>query len=169
MTTIKEAAAKFLAHKRVAVTGVSRTPQSHGGNIVYRRLRERGYEVFAVNPNADEVEGDHCYHDLGAIPGGVDAVVIATRPETADATMRECVGLGVTDVWMHRAFGAGSVSPTAAEYGRAHGVTVIDGGCPLMFEPTSDGAHRFLRAVCTMTGKVPRQVQGATTTRKTAG
>ena len=55
---IKEAASEFLANKRVAVTGVSRHPKNHGSNVVYRRLRERGYEVFAVNPNADEVEGD---------------------------------------------------------------------------------------------------------------
>ena len=61
MTTIKEAASEFLAHTRVAVTGVSRQANGHGGNIVYQRLRDRGYEVFAVNPNADEVEGDRCY------------------------------------------------------------------------------------------------------------
>ena len=64
MATIKDAASEFLAHKRVAVTGVSRTPGSHGSNVVYRRLRERGYEVFAVNPNAEEVEGDRAFHDL---------------------------------------------------------------------------------------------------------
>jgi predicted CoA-binding protein len=44
---------------------------------------QRGYEVFAVNPNADQVEGDRCFHDLKSIPGGVDAVVIGTRPESA--------------------------------------------------------------------------------------
>ncbi|HYW24081.1 MAG TPA: CoA-binding protein, partial [Terriglobales bacterium] len=82
---IKEAAADFLANKRIAVTGVSRNPQDHGSNVVYRRLRERGYEVFAVNPLADRVEGDRCYHDLRSIPGGVGAVVIGTRPETAEA------------------------------------------------------------------------------------
>ena len=48
---IKDAASEFLAHKRVAVTGVSRHAGSHGSNAVYQRLRERGYEVFAVNPN----------------------------------------------------------------------------------------------------------------------
>ena len=58
MLTIKEAAEDFLAHKRIAVTGVSRHPESHGANVVYRRLRDRGYDVFAVNPNAAEVEGD---------------------------------------------------------------------------------------------------------------
>ena len=121
MTSIKDAASEFLAHRRVAVTGVSRDPQSHGGNIVYKRLRDRGYKVFAVNPNADEVEGDRSYHDLRSIPGGVEAVVIATRPGTADETMRECAELGIEHVWMHRSFGAGSVSKTATRYGgRAH-------------------------------------------------
>jgi predicted CoA-binding protein len=88
MATIKQAASEFLSNKRIAVTGVSRTPGSHGSNVVYKRLRERGYDVFAVNPNADEVEGDCAYPDLYSIPGGVDAVVIATRPEIADETMR---------------------------------------------------------------------------------
>ena len=64
MLTIKQATAEFLAGKRVAVTGVSRTPQGHGSNVVYQRLRQRGYEVFAVNPEADQVEGDQCYPDL---------------------------------------------------------------------------------------------------------
>ena len=64
MPTIKQATAEFLAGKRVAVTGVSRTPQGHGSNVVYRRLRQRGYEVFAVNPEAGQVEGDTCYPDL---------------------------------------------------------------------------------------------------------
>jgi uncharacterized protein len=159
MTSITTAAAQFLAHRRIAVTGVSRNPQGHGGNIVYQRLRERGYEVFPVNPNAEEVEGDRCYPDLASIPGGVDAVVIATRPEAAEGTVRECVDLGIRDVWMHRAFGAGSVDEGAVEHGRAHGLTVIDGGCPLMFEPTSDGGHRFLRLVCSLTGALPRTVQ----------
>ena len=158
MTTVKEAAARFLAHKRIAVTGVSRTPQSHGGNIVYKRLRDRGYEVFAVNPNADEVEGDPCYLDLKSIPGGVDAVVIGTRPESAEDTMRECADLGIKNVWMHRGPGPGSVSDAATEYGRQRGITVIDGGCPLMFDPTADGGHKVMRFLFTLTGKVPREV-----------
>jgi uncharacterized protein len=155
---IKDAAAEFLMRKRIAVTGVSRTPGDHGSNIVYKRLRERGYQVFAVNPNADEVEGDACYHDLKSIPGGIEAVVIGTRPETAEDTMRECAELGITHVWMHRAFGSGSVSEAAADYGRQHGIQVIDGGCPLMFAPTSDPGHRAMRFICALTGKVPTQV-----------
>jgi predicted CoA-binding protein len=102
MQKIKQAASAFLAHKRVAVTGVSREPRDHGANVVYRRLRERGYDVFPVNPNAAAVEGDACYPDLRSIPGGVEAVVIATRPELAEPTMQQCAELGIKHVWMHR-------------------------------------------------------------------
>src|SRR6476646_7223030 len=158
MLTIKEAASQFLAKKRIAVTGVSRSPKDHGSNTVFKRLRERGYEVFAINPNADEVEGVPSYHDLKSIPGGVDAVVIATRPEIADDTMRECAELGIKHVWMHRGPGAGSVSDSAAAYGRERGITVIDGGCPCMFGPTADPGHKAMRLLFTLTGNVPKRV-----------
>ncbi len=158
MRTINEAATEFLASKRIAVTGVSGHPKGHGSNTVYQRLRSRGYDVVAVNPNADEVEGDACYPDLTSIPDGVEAVVIATRPEHADATIRECAELGIEQVWMHRGPGAGSVSATAAEFGRENRINVIDGGCPLMFDPTGDFAHKCMKAVFTLTGKVPRKV-----------
>lgn len=159
MQSVKEAASAFLANKRVAVTGVSRTPKNHGSNIVYQRLRERGYQVFAVNPNTEQVEGDPCYPDLRSIPDGVEAVVIGTRPETAESTIRECADLGIRHVWMHRLYGAGSVSHSAADYGRQHGITVIEGGCPLMFEPTSDGGHRVMRWMFSLNGNVPRRVE----------
>jgi predicted CoA-binding protein len=158
MQKIKEAASEFLASKRVAITGVSRQPENHGSNVVYRRLRDRGYEVFAVNPNADEVEGDRCYPDLSSIPGGVDAVVIATKPETTEETMRECADLDIEHVWMHRGPGAGSVSEAAADYGRRHGIAVIDGGCPCMFGPTADPGHKAMRVLFTLNGNVPRRV-----------
>ena len=156
MQSIDEAATAFLDHKRIAVTGVSRTPKTHGSNTVYKRLRDRGYQVFAINPNAGRIEGADAYPHLKAIPGGVDAVVIATRPEIADKTMRECAEIGIEHVWMHHGAGASSVSASATEYGREHGITVIDGGCPLMFGPTADFGHKCMRVL--LGKRVPKQV-----------
>lgn len=153
-----DAAAEFLSQRRIAVTGVSRTPASHGANVVYKTLRDKGYEVVAVNPNATTVEGDPCYPDLASVPGGVDAVVIATGPDHADETMQQAVDGGIRHVWMHRSVDKGSVSATATALGRSHGITVIDGGCPLMYGPASDPGHRFMCRLFSLTGRVPRSV-----------
>ncbi|WP_296667938.1 CoA-binding protein [Demequina sp.] len=158
MTAIHEAAEEFLSHRRIAVTGVSRDPAGHGSNTVYQRLRERGYEVAAINPQASTVEGDPCYPDLASVPGGVEAVVIGTRADHAMGTVKEAASLGISDVWMHRAFGPGSVDDAAAAWGRDNGLRVIAGGCPLMFGATSDGAHRVMCRLLQVTGKVPRKV-----------
>ena len=83
-------------------------------------------------------------------------MVIGTRPETAENTIHECAELGIKHVWMHRGPGAGSVSEAATAYGRQHGMTVIDGGCPLMFAPTADVGHRLMRIV--FANHVPKQV-----------
>ena len=157
MITIKEAADEFLAHKRVAVTGVSRTPRSHGANTVYKRLRERGYEVFAVNPNAQEVEGDRSYPDLKSIPGGVDGVVIVTRPEATERIVHDCGDSGVGRVWMHQSIGkkGSSVSPAAVEYCRQHDISVIAGACPMMYGEGADFGHTCMRWILKLAGGLP--------------
>jgi predicted CoA-binding protein len=159
MPTVGQAIDDFLAQKRIAVAGVSRDPKGgHGGNVVYQRLKDRGYQVFAVNPNADTVEGDPCYRNLAAIPGGVDAVVIATTPAVTPSVVQECRDLGITRVWMHRSFAGGSVSKEAHDLCRQSGIACIAGGCPLMYGPTSDGGHRFMRAMIGLFGGLPKSI-----------
>ena len=157
MATMKEAVDDFLAQKRIAVVGVSRS-SSEAANLVYRSLRKAGYEVFAVNPNADEVEGDRCYHDLASIPGSIAAAVVATPPAASEGVARECAERGITRVWMHRSFGEGSVSAAAAQVCRERNITVIEGGCPLMFMPGTDIGHKCMRFVLNLTGQLPKQV-----------
>src|SRR5512132_3664809 len=108
----------FLAQKRIAVAGVSRDKSHHPvGNLIYQRLKKTGHEVFAVNPHMPIFEGDRCYPDLQSIPGGVDGVVIITRPETTERIVHDCRETGVRRVWMHQSMGKGtSVSPEAVEY-----------------------------------------------------
>ncbi len=157
MTTLKQAADEFLSQKRIAVVGVSRSADQPA-NLIYRTLRKREYEVFAVNPNAEEVEGDRCYSDLRSIPGGVDAALIATPAANSETVARDCVEQGISHIWMHRSFGEGSVSATAAEFCRDKGVRVIEGGCPMMFLTGADIGHKCMRWMLGVMGRLPKQV-----------
>jgi predicted CoA-binding protein len=157
MATLKQAADEFLAQRRIAVAGVSRTDSGHGANVVYKGLRKAGYEVFAVNPNAEKVEGDPCFHDLKSIPDGVDAVVVGTAPAESEDVVRDCAEQNIQHVWLHRSFGGGSVSDEAADLARQNGITVIAGACPMMFLSGTDIVHRCMRLVLGVTGGLPKE------------
>ena len=154
---LQEAAEEFLAQPRIAIAGVSRDAKQPA-NLIFRRLRDTGHEVFAVNPNADTVEGGRCYASVSAIPGGVDGVVVATPPDTALGVATDCAAAGVQRVWLHRGIGPGSSSDEAVAYCREHGITAIPCGCPCMFGATSDAGHKCMRAMLRLTGKLPREV-----------
>ena len=59
--------------------------------LVARRLRERGYDVAAVNPHAASVDRDPCWPDLASAPGAAEAVVIGTSSAHAEATVMTAV------------------------------------------------------------------------------
>ncbi len=157
MSTLREAAEEFLALRRIAVAGVSRDPKQPA-NLIYRRLRDHGHEVFAVNPNAELLEGDRAYPTVKDISGGVDGVVVVTTPEAADTVVEECHEAGVGHVWLHRGIGPGSISQDAIAFCREHDMRVIPGGCPNMFGATSDAGHRCMRAMLRLGGKIPANV-----------
>jgi len=157
LTTLDAKVADFLAQKRIAIAGVSREDSHHPvGNLVYRRLKSSGHDVFPVNPHMQTFEGDRCYPDLQSIPGGVDGVVIITRPETTERIVRDCCHAGVRRVWMHQSMAKGSsVSPAAVEYCRQHDISVIAGACPMMFGPGVDFGHTCMRFFMKLTGGLP--------------
>jgi predicted CoA-binding protein len=144
----------FLAQKRIAVAGVSRDNSHHPvGNLIYRRLKTSGHDVFPVNPNMQSFERDTCFPDLQSIPGGVDGVVIITRPDLTAQIVRDCTAAGVGRVWMHQSLAKGSsVSPDAVEYCRSHDISVIAGACPMMFGDGVDFGHKCMRWVLELTG-----------------
>jgi uncharacterized protein len=155
--TLDAKVADFLAQKRIAVAGVSRDGKDHPvGNLIYRRLKATGHEVFAVNPHMQAFEGERCYPNLQAIPGGVDGVVIITRPEVTEQIVHDCRDAGVRRVWMHQSMGkATSVSADAVEYCRQHDINVIAGACPMMYGDGADFPHRCMRWVLRLTGGLP--------------
>jgi predicted CoA-binding protein len=157
MATYDDAVADFLAQKRIAVAGVSRSPGA-AANFVFRKLRAVGHEVYAVNPAAEMLEGGPCYRDLASIPGGVTAVVVMTPPQAAEGIVRDCASLGINRVWLHRTLGSGSSSEAAVRAAAQAKITLIPAGCPAMFcEP--DLAHRCFRWCLKVTGRIPVQLQ----------
>src|SRR5262245_61861800 len=156
-TTLEARVDDFLTQKRIAVAGVSRDNTHHPtGNLIYRRLRSTGHDVFPVNPHMETFEGERCYPDLQSIPGGVEGVVIVTRPETTERIVRDCKDAGVRRVWMHQSLAKGSsVSAAAVEYCRQHDISVIAGGCPMMFGEGVDFGHTCMRWIMQVTRKLP--------------
>ena len=157
MSNLEAKVTDFLNQKRIAVAGVSRTKQD-AANLIYRKLKAAGYQVFPINPNANAFENDPCYPDLKSIPGGVEGVVIVTRPKLAEEIVRQCAEAGVSRVWMHQSMikSGTSVSEEAVRFCSEHSITVIAGACPMMFCQPVDFGHKCMRWMMRFTGGLPK-------------
>jgi len=148
----------FLAQKSIAVVGVS-DKRDTGCNLAYKKFKENGYQVYAVNPRISTYEGSDCYADLKSIPEKVDAVFILTSPKVTEQVIQQCVDLGIKHVWMHcmmgtkpgLAAGMSSVSQSAVETCNANGIAVIPGSCPNQFLKPDFG-HAMMRGMWRMFG-----------------
>lgn len=154
MATLPKQVTEFLGEKRIAVAGVSRN-SGQAANFVYKKLRDAGYQVFAVNPNATQIDGQSCYPDLHSVPGPLGAVVIATHPDVSAKLVRECAEVGVRRVWLHRSFGQGSVSDEAVRECERLGIDCLAGGCPAMYCAPVDFGHRCMKWILKLQHRVP--------------
>ena len=158
MSTLVHLAQDFLAQKRIAVVGVS-DKRDTGCNLAYRKLKENGYQVYAVNPRIMSFEGAQCYPDLKSIPEKPDAVFILTSPKVTEQVVQQCVELGIKQVWMHCMLGTRpglaasmtSVSQDAVRTCHENGITVIPGSCPNQFL-RPDFGHSLMRVMCQSLG-----------------
>jgi len=92
---------------------------------------------------------------VAAVPGDLDAVMIAAHPKVALDLVRQCAMRGVRHVWFHRSIGAGSVSDEAVAEARRYGLVTLVGGCPLMYCGPVDPFHRCMGAFLRWRGKAP--------------
>ena len=143
----------FLAQKKIAVVGVSDKRET-GCNLSYKKFKESGYQVFAVNPRITTFDGDPCYPDLKSLPQKPEAVFILASPKVTDLVIQQCVELGVKHVWMHCMMGTkpglassmSSVSEAAVKKCRESGIAVIPGSCPNQFLKPDFG-HIMMRGL----------------------
>ncbi len=143
----------FLSQKKIAVVGVSDKRET-GCNASYKRFKDGGYQVFAINPRITTFDGDPCYPDLKSLPEKPDAVFILASPKVTDQIVQQCVDLGVKHVWMHCMMGTkpglatsmSSVSLDAVKLCRENGIAVIPGSCPNQFLKPDFG-HAMMRGL----------------------
>jgi uncharacterized protein len=148
----------FLKQEKIAVVGVSDRKET-GCNSNYRKFKQAGYRVFAVNPHISQFDGDLCYPDLKSIPERPDAVFILASPKTTYEIVKQCGDLGIKHIWMHcmmgtkpgLATGMTSVSQEAVRYCLEKGISVIPGTCPNQFLKPDIG-HAMMRGLWRMFG-----------------
>jgi predicted CoA-binding protein len=138
---------EFLAQKRIAVVGVSRTKGF--GNYAVKELKSKGYQVIPVGRNATEVDGEKCYHFLSEMPEPVGGVLISTPPAETEKVVVDCVKLGIKRVWMQQ----GSESPAAIEMCQKSDISLTKRACILMYADPK-GFHKLHRVVWRLLGKL---------------
>jgi len=119
---------EFLEKRNVfAVVGASRNPMKYG-HQVYMDLRNAGYTVYPVNPNADEILGDKCYTNLESLPEIPQVVDLVVPPEETNEAVKVCKKLGIRKVWMQ----PGSESRAALDFCKENDIEVVYGVCVMV-------------------------------------
>jgi predicted CoA-binding protein len=118
--------------------------------LSYGELRKQpGKQVFAIDPSADEVEGERAYPDFAALPQKVDAAVLEVpRDETAD-WVRRAADAGVASVWIHM----GRETPEALQVAADRGLDVHTGTCAVMYVKRGFSYHSLHKWVNQLTGR----------------
>ena len=140
----------FLNQKRIAIVGVSHNKRKFG-NAIHKELKNKGYEIFPVNPKLNESEGDKCYPSLSSLPEKVDALIISVAPDKTKSVVEEAKNAGMKKIWIQR----GSQSQEAVQYCNENNISFVSGECILMFAEPAMFIHRAHRWIHKVTGKLP--------------
>ncbi len=149
MTTM-EAAESITSLKRLGVAGVSRNSRKFG-NTIYREMREKGYDVYPINPHVDEIEGDACYRDIASLPE-VEGIIISTPADQSLKILGEAREKGIKNVWLQQ----GAHSKEAVKFCEENDMNYVAGECIFMFMEPVESVHKFHRWIWKLIGKYPK-------------
>ena len=122
---MNENIAEFLKKSNVvAVVGASRHKEKFGYKI-FHSLKNSGFKIYPVNPEADEVDNVKAYPSLSDLPEKPDVVVTIVPSTATEEVVKEANKLGVKKVWMQ----PGSESDKAIEYCEKNGISVAAKMC----------------------------------------
>jgi hypothetical protein len=108
----------------VAVVGATDNSTKYG-YVIYRDLKRKGYAVFPVNPNRPEVDGDPAYPSLDKLPETPTIVNIVVPPSVTVRILKECLELGLNNVWLQ----PGAESPESLAFLQEHGFNYLANAC----------------------------------------
>lgn len=145
----------FLAQRRIAVVGVSHEPKDFS-RLLFRELKQRGYDLVPVHPCAAEIEGIACARSVRDVQPAVDGALLMTPAKVSAAVVQDCIDAGVRRVWLYKAVTTGALSDEAIELCDRNNVSVVAGECPFMFLPGPSGFHGIHRFFRILTGTMPR-------------
>lgn len=144
----------FLAHKRLAMVGVSRDSKDFS-IMLFREFLGRGYDVIPVNPKAQTVLEKPCFARLQNIQPPVKAALLMTSKDISEAVAKDCLEAGVKQVWIYGPGTGRTDSEKAAAFCREHGIEVIAGECPFMFFP-ENRFHKLHGWIRKISGSFPK-------------
>lgn len=124
---MEELIKEFMDQKRFAVVGATDNPDKYGNRIV-KNLRDRGYEVYPVNPKLEEVEGLKCYPSIAEIPVRVDVVDFVVPPKSTEEILTQCKELGLDRIWLQ----PGSESEAAIAFCQDNNLKVVHSVCVML-------------------------------------
>jgi uncharacterized protein len=151
MKATRKSIEAFLAEKKMAIAGVSRDPKKFGNNV-FRELKGKGFELYPVNPNADEINGEKCYADIYSVPDHVKRLLIVTPKKQTPGLVRDAVSRGIRSIWIQQM----SDTPEAVEFALNNNVDLVMKECILMHSEPVMSIHRFHRAVRKFFGLLPK-------------
>lgn len=137
---MKKTIQAFLDQKRVAIAGASNNKDNFGRSILTEFLKKE-YEVYAVNPKCDSIEGRSCVPSVKELPPEVENLILAVPSKLTEEIVEQCIDSSIKRVWMIKGVGKGSYSEQAYLSCQQNQIEVVYGFCPLMF--LGEGMHKF--------------------------
>ncbi len=151
METLKQQIDDFFKSKNIALAGVSRNKKKFG-YVSYKSLVEKGYNIYPVNPNVNEIDGRNSYKSISDHTSEVDSVIIMTPKETTDEVLREAIRKGIKNIWVQQMSNTKDTMKIAEEYHQE----IVSGKCIFMFAEPVSGVHKFHRMLVKIFGGLPK-------------
>lgn len=140
---------QFIGLKRIAVVGMSRSGKKFG-NMAAKELKAKGYEIYPIHPEAQEIDGLTCYPDLKSLSGKVDGIWISIPPKNVPAVLEAAAEIGMKNIWLQQGAWSKEVQQSIDQLG----LPVVSKKCILMYAQPVHSVHKFHRTIKSIFGRL---------------